>query len=70
MHVIEAVDGPDAIEKVFLFQLISTVQLPVAEGYDAQIVTHTVTRTYGVSLARKLRKHLSPAALKHGVKDQ
>ena len=70
MHVIEAVDGTNAIEKCFLFQLISTVQLPVAEGYDAQIVTHTITRTSGVSLAREFRKHLSPAALRNGVKYQ
>ena len=70
VHGIEAVDGTDAIEKGFLFRLISTVKLPVAKGCGAQMVTHTVTRTSGVSLAREFRKHLSPAARKHVVIDQ
>ena len=51
-HGREVVDSLNAIEKVFLFQLISTVQLPVEKGYDAQMVIHTGTRTSSVILAR------------------
>ena len=67
LHVIEVFDGINAIDKRFLFQLISTVQLPGAKGYNIQMVMHTGTRTSDVSLANEFQKHLSNAALKHGV---
>ena len=35
---------------------MSTVQLPVAKGYDTQMLMHTGTRTSDVSLARELKK--------------
>ena len=50
-HGREVVDGLNAIEKRFLFQLMSTLQLPGAEGYDTQMVINTVTRTYHVSFS-------------------
>ena len=50
-HVREVVDGLNAIDKRFLFQLISIVQLPGAQGYDTQMVMHTGTRTYDVSFS-------------------
>ena len=35
-----------------------------------QIIMHTGTHKYDVSLARELKKYLSYTALKHGVIDQ
>ena len=49
---------------------MSTVQLSGAKSYDRQMVMHTGTRTYDVSLTRELKKHLSIAEHKHGVIDQ
>ena len=68
-HGRELVDGLNAVDKRFFSQLMSTVQLPSAKGYDTQMVMHTGNRTSNVSLARKCQKHLSTAALKHGVID-
>ena len=50
-HYREVLDGLNTIDKRFIFQLISTVQLMVAKNYDTQIVMHTGTFTYDVSLA-------------------
>ena len=46
---------------------MSTVQLLGTKGYDTQMVIHTGTCTYNVSLANEFQKHLSTAAQKHGV---
>ena len=51
-HGREVLDGINTIYKMVLFQLISTVQMTVAKGYDTYMIMHTVTRTYDVSLAR------------------
>ena len=50
-HVRELVYGLNAIEKRFLFKLISTVKLTGAKGYDTQVVMHTATCTSDISLA-------------------
>ena len=66
----EVLDGINVIVKRFLFQLMSTVQLPSAKHYDTKIVIHNGTHTYDVSLARYFQKHLSNAAHKRGVVNQ
>ena len=66
-HGRKVVDGLNATEKRFLFQLISGVQLPGEKGYDTYTVMHTGTSTYNVILAREFLKHLSTVARKHGV---
>ena len=66
----EVVDGLNAINKRFIFQLIATLKLPYAKSYDTHMVMHTGTRTSDVSLAREFQKHLSGAAHKYGVIDQ
>ena len=50
-HGREVVYGLNYIDKRFLLQLISIVQLPGPKSYDTQMVMHTGTRTYDVSLA-------------------
>ena len=61
----EVVDGLNAIDKMFLLQLMTTVQLPGAKSYDTQMVMHTGTHTSDVSLTSEFQKHLSTAAHKH-----
>ena len=69
-HGREILDGLNAIDKKFLLQWMSTVQLPGENIYDINMVMITGTCASNVSLARKLQKHLSTAARKHGVVDQ
>ena len=69
-HSREVVDCFNAFEKRFIFQLMSTVQLPGEKRYYTQMVMHTGTHAYDFSLAREFRKHLSNASLKHIVIDQ
>ena len=51
-HGREVLYSLNSIDKSFLFQFISTVQLPGAKVYDIQVIMHTVTRALDVSLAR------------------
>ena len=51
-HDIEVVDGLNSIGKMFLFQLISTLQFTSAKVYDTQIVMHTGTHASDDSLHR------------------
>ena len=66
----EVVYGPNSTKKRFLLQLMSTVQLPGANIYYTQMVSHTETPTSDVSFAREFQKHLSTEAHKHRVIDQ
>ena len=52
-HGREVVDGLNAIEKSFLFHLISTLQLPGTKGYDTKMVMHNVSLTSDVILDRE-----------------
>ena len=61
-HGREVVDGLNAIEKWFIFQLISTVKLPGATSYNTKMVMHTGTHRPEVSLASRFQNHLSTAA--------
>ena len=63
-HGRELVDGINATNNIFLFQLLSTVQLPDAKIYDTHMVMQTGTRTSNVSLAIEFQNHLSTAARK------
>ena len=66
-HGREVVDGLSAIEKRFIFQLMSTVQLLGAKHYDTHMVMHTGNCTCDVSFASEFQKHMSTVAHKHGV---
>ena len=69
-HGIEVVDVLNDIYKRFLFQSISTLQLPGKKGYDTRMIMQTGTHTPGVSLSSEFQKHLSTVARKHGGIDQ
>ena len=66
-HGRKLVDGLNAIDKRFLLQLMSSVQLPGVNRYDTHMVMHTGNCKSDVISASEFQKHLSPAVRKHGV---
>ena len=61
--------GINAIDKHYIYQLLSNVQIPVSKIFDSQIIIHSCTHKNDVSLAKNF-KHLSKEHSKHGVIDQ
>ena len=57
-HGKEVVDGINAVDKHYIYQLMSKVQLPGSIRFDSQIKIHTVTEKKDVSLAWKFNIHL------------
>ena len=64
------VDGLNAIDKRYIHQLWSNVQLPGSIKFDSNILMHSCTPKNDVSLDKELQKHLSKEHRKHGVIDQ
>ena len=58
------------IDKRYIYQLMSTVQLPGSIRFDSQIQIHTVTEKYDVGLAKEFQEHLTKKHQKYGVIDQ
>ena len=50
-HGKEVLHGINAIDKCYIYQLMSTVKLPGSNRFDSQIQMHTVNQKYDVSLA-------------------
>ena len=48
----EVVDGLNYVDKRYIYQLISKVQLPGSVRFDSQIKIHTGTENKDVSLAK------------------
>ena len=57
-HGKEVVDGLNAVDKLFIYQLMSKVQLPGSVRFDSQIKIHTGTEKKDVSLASEFKDHL------------
>ena len=51
-HGKEVVDGINAVEKRYIYQLISNIQLTGSVRFDSQIKMHTGTEKKDVSLAK------------------
>ena len=51
-HVKEVVDVLNAVDKRYIYQLMSNVQLPLSVRFDSQIKMHTGTKKEDVSLAQ------------------
>ena len=64
------VDGLNAVDKRYIYQLMSKVQLPGSVSFDSQIKIHTGTEKKDVSLAREFKYHLEDEHRKNGVIDQ
>ena len=69
-HGKEVVDGINYIEKKYIYQLMSNVQLPGSKKFDSQIRMHYCTHKNDVSLAKHFQKYLSMEHRKLGVIDQ
>ena len=48
----QVVDGINVVDKRYIYQLMSNVQLPGSNIFDSQIQMHTGTQKYDVSLAK------------------
>ena len=69
-HGKEVVDGLNAVEKRYIYQLMSKVQLPGSIRFDSQIKIHTGTEKKDLSLARESKNHLEGEHRQNGVIDQ
>ena len=52
------VDGINAVDKRYIYQLMSKVQLPRSIRFDSQIKIHTGNEKKDVSLAQEFKFHL------------
>ena len=64
------VDGLNAVDKRYIYQLMYKVQLTGSIIFDSQIKIHTGTEKKDVSLAREFKNHLEGEHRKNGVIDQ
>ena len=66
----EVVDGPNAVDKLYIYQFMSKVQLPGSVRFDSQIKIHTGTENKDVSLVKEFKDHLEGEHLQNGSIDQ
>ena len=66
----EVVDGLNAVDKRYIYQLMSKFQLPGSVRFDSQIKIHTGTENKYVSLAQELKYHLEEEHRQNGAIDQ
>ena len=64
------VDDINTIEKRFMNQLRSTVQLPGSKKFEKHILMHSCIPKKDFSLAKQFQKHLSKDDCKHGFIDE
>ena len=57
-HVQEVVDGLNAMDKGYMYKLMSNVKLPVSRTFDSQIIMHSCTPKNYVSLAKEFQINL------------
>ena len=58
------------ISSIYIYQLMSTVQLPGSNRFDSQMQMNTGDQKYGVSLAKEFQQHLINKHRKDGFIDQ
>ena len=63
------VDGINADDKRYIYQLMSKVQLPGSVIFDSQIKIHTGTENKDVSLAQEFKDHLEEEHRQNGAID-
>ena len=69
-HGKEVVYVLNDVDKRYIYQLMSKVQLPGSIRFDSQIKIHTGTEKKDVSLAREFKYHLEGEQHKNSVIDQ
>ena len=66
-HGKEVFDGLNAIEKRYMYQIMSNVQLPGSRNFDSQIIMYSCTPKNDVSLAKEFQNNMSKENCKYGV---
>ena len=69
-HGKELVDGINAVDKHYMYQLMSKFQLPGSIKFGSQIKIHTGTEKKDVSLAREFKDHLEERHRQNSVINQ
>ena len=69
-HGKELVYGLNAVDKRYIYKLMSKVQLPGSVIFDSQIKIHTSTENKYLSLAKEFKDHLEVEHCQNGVIDQ
>ena len=69
-HRKEVVDVLNAVDKRYLYQLMSRVQIRGSVRFDSQIKMHTDTENKDVSLAHEFKDHLEEEHRQNGAIDQ
>ena len=64
------VDGINAVDKSYIYQLMSKVQLPGSVRFDSKIKMNTGTENKDVSLAKEFKDHLEGEHRQNCVVDQ
>ena len=64
------VDGLNAVDKRYIYQLVSNVQLPGSFRFDSRIKMHTGTEKEDLSLANEFKDHLGKDHRQNGAIDQ
>ena len=57
-HGKKVLDGLNDVDKLYIYQLMSTFQLPESNRFDSQMQIHTVNQNYDTSLAQLFQHYL------------
>ena len=69
-HGKEVVDGINAVDKRYIYQLMSKVKLPGSVIFDSQIKMNTGTENKNVSLDKEFKDHLEGKHHQNGAIDK
>ena len=69
-HGKEMVDGLNAVDKRYIYHLMSKVQLHGSIRFDSQNKMHTGTENKDISLAQEFKDHLESEHRQNGAIDQ
>ena len=69
-HGKELFYGLNAIDKRYVYKLMSNVQLPVSKIFYSQVLMHSCTKNNYVSLAKYFQNKWSKEHCKHGIIDK
>ena len=69
-HDKEVVDGLNAVDKRYIYQLIPTFQLPGSNRFFYNMQMYTGNQKYNISLAKEFQHHQTKEHRKNGVFDQ
>ena len=70
VHGREVVDGLNAVDKIYIYKLMSTAKTPVSNRFDSQMQMHNGNQKDYVTLTQEFQHHLTKENRKNGVIDQ